>query len=353
MLWLHYLADKLAVPDAGIFAREIWEACMQDSGFVNEPDYFDAVEVVAAAYGADASDMPSLYADFAEARYFVGSQDDGQHMATANLFDAEPVVSLRHSVEDLPVVDREPPSNQRPAAFGTNYVRVSVTPNWAWPVRVRFDGDHTSRWEVRVLLVGTGQVTVSEIMTLDPSTGAGTITVHPAGYDELLLVVANLGDESYDPDTASHPLASYYYNLEPVLNPAVVTDVVPAAVRRGQQNLHLRLRGENFIYGDGFSIQFNDPALQVMSIDAFSSTEVMFTLTVPAGASLGPYDVYFTNGDGEEITGEGLVTVVDELDTLDPGPKPRGCQTAPTPGPGSLLLVLLLFGFVVSRRRRR
>ena len=49
---------------------------MQSPGFINEPDYFDAIETVAAAYGADATDMASLYADFAEARYFVGGNDD-------------------------------------------------------------------------------------------------------------------------------------------------------------------------------------------------------------------------------------------------------------------------------------
>jgi uncharacterized protein (TIGR03382 family) len=349
VLWLHYLADKLAVADAGIFARELWEASMQDSDFINEPDYFDAIETVAAAYGADATSMESLYADFAEARYFVGSQDDGQHITGADVFDAEPAVGLRHSVEDLPVVERQPPSEQRPATFGTNYVRVDVTADWSWPVSVRFDGDDTSRWAVRVVLWGEGLTTVSETMTLDPVTRTGAVTVNPAGYDEILMVVANLGDESYDPDDSGYPLASYYYSLEPVLDPAVVTAIVPAAVKRGQQNLHMRLIGENFVYGPEFEVRFNDPMLQVVSIDSFSSSQVMFTLTVPAGASLGPYDVTLVNSGGQEATGEGLVTVVDELDTPDPGPKPKGCQTGAAPGPTSLLLVLLL---LAALRRR-
>lgn len=357
VLWLHYLADELAVGDAGVFARELWEASMQDSDFINEPDYYDAIETVAAAYGAGNSDMESLYADFAEARYFVGSQDDGQHMTDADRFDAPPAVGLRHSVEDLPVVERQPPSEQRPATFGTNYVRLDITPDWQWPISVRFDGDDSSRWEVRVVRSGAGQSTVSVTMTLDPVTRAGAVTVDPAGYEEILMVVANLGDESYDPDTAGHPLASYYYSLEPVLEPAVVTAIVPAAVKRGQQNLHMRIRGENFVYGPEFAIFFDDPMLQVISIDSFSTSQVMFTLTVPAGASLGPYDVTVVNGGGQEATGEGLITVVDELDTTDPGPKPKGCQTGASQGPGqgpsptSLLFVLLLL--VALRRRHR
>jgi len=353
VLWLIYLADKLAVPDSGVFAREVWEACMQNSGF-NEPDYFDAAETVAVAYGSDASDMESLYTDFAEARYFVGNQDDGQHITGADTFGAVPTVSLHHSVEDLPVVERQPSSTQRPATFGTNYVRVDVTPDWQWPVCVGFDGEDESRWAVRVVLSGEGRPTLSEPMSLDPVTRAGVHTVDPSGYDEILLVVVNLGDESYDPDTSGHPLAGYYYSLEPVLNPAVVTDVVPAAVLRGQQNLHMRVRGENFVYGPEFAVRFSDPMLQVMSIDAFSSSEVMFTLTVPAGTVLGPYDVTVVNGSGQEATGEGLVTVVDEMDSPIPSPKPGGCQTGAAPGPTSLVLVLVLvlLGLAILRRRR-
>jgi MYXO-CTERM domain-containing protein len=176
--------------------------------------------------------------------------------------------------------------------------------------------------------------------------------VDPAGFDEILMVVANLGTETYDPDLSGHPLSSYYYSLQPIIDPAAVTTVVPAAVIRGHQNLHVRVQGENFVYGPDFDIHFSDPMLQVVSIDGFSRTEVLFTLTVPAGAQLGPYDITVVNAGGQEATGEGLITVVDELDTLDPGPKPKGCQTAPTPGPTSLLLLLALFAIILRRRRR-
>lgn len=351
VLWLHYLADKLAVPDAGVFAREIWEASMQGAAFANEPDYFDGIETVAAAYGAAAPDMESLYGDFAESRYFVGGRDDGQHMADANLFNAEPAVGLRHSVEDLPLVDREPPTAQRPAAFGTNYMRLNVTPDWKWPVTVRFEGDTTTRWEVRVVLSGEGQTTVSETMTLDPANWTGALTVAPEGYDEILMVVANVGEWTYDPDTTGHPVANYVYSLEPVVEPPMVTDIVPAAVIRGQLNLHMRVRGENFVYGPLFDVRFNVPMLQVMSIDSFSATEVAFTLTVPAGTDPGYYTIIVTNGDGEEAVGVGLITVVNELHSGEPEPKPKGCQTSATPGPASLVLVLLVL--LALRRRRR
>jgi MYXO-CTERM domain-containing protein len=42
--------------------------------------------------------------------------------------------------------------------------------------------------------------------------------------------------------------------------------------------------------------------------------------------------------------------VMDELDSLDPGPKPKGCQTGGAPTP---LLLFLVSMFLLGLRRRR
>ncbi|MFH2005074.1 MAG: DUF6055 domain-containing protein [bacterium] len=355
MLWLYYLVDTFAPTEGGVLVRELWEASMQSDWNVNEPDFYDAVGTVLSARGFESGDLDSVYPDFAEARYFVSSNDDGAHMAGASDFvDAEPMVSERHWVGELPVVEQQPVTAELPAPYGTSYVAVDLEPDSTRPLTFGFDGNGDTRWAVRVLLRGDGMPTVSQTMNLDPDTWFGSTVVDPTGYDEALLVVVNLGDADYDPDPDSRAWtpSGYYYSIEPILDPPVVTAVLPGAVFRGQQALQMRLVGENFVYSADFDIQFDDPLLEVVSIDSVRPTEVLFTMTVPGTAELGINDVTVVNGGGYVVTGAEVLAVVDELDSTDPGPKPSGCRTGGAPTP-LMLLVVSLFLLGIRRRLRR
>jgi len=351
VLWNYFLAHAMNAADGPVMVRQIWEACMQD-GFNNEPDYYDAAETVAAARGLDATSMESLYTDFAEARYFVSSNDDGQHLERAAEFpSAEVAVVARHEAELLPVRAGSPSAGQLPEPYGANYIELSIPPGWTRPILVGFDGESSTRWAVRVLRVGKEQTTLGQTVSLDANND-GTLTVDPSGFDKLVLVVANLGKEDYDPDDQYWPRGEYTYRLEAVVDPPVVEAIYPAAVTRGQQNLRVRLKGSGFVYGREFDIRFTDPLLQVDSIDSVSDTEVMFTLTVPASTNVGLHNVTVVNAGGSTVTREKLLAVVETLGAPDPLPEPGGCQTAdPRPGPVSLLLVLLGLALVWRRRR--
>jgi len=352
VLWIYYLVDAVAPDDGPVFVREIWEACMQDGWYSNEPDYYDATVEVTGNRGFETS-MEELYVDFAEARYFVSSNDDGQHISGGyNFWNAEPALAAQHTAAELPVVDGEVFGEYRPAPFGTNFIRVELTPGYSRRIEVAFDGQDNTRWAARVLLLGEGVSTLSTPLPLTEPTWDASLVVQPDGHDQLLLVIANLGDQDYDPDEKAWPLANYVYSIVPVIDAPVVTALYPAAVTRGHQGLHMRLTGENFVYGPAFEIQFHDPLIEVMSIDSLSDTEVLFSITVPASASLGVNDVVVVNAGGEQDTGTGLLTVVDELHTPDPGPKPKGCSAGgSTNGAGLLLLLCLLVGRL--RRRQR
>ncbi|MDY0004739.1 MAG: hypothetical protein RBU30_25810, partial [Polyangia bacterium] len=288
VLWLYYLADRLAPEDGGIFAREIWEACMQTGAYDNEPDYFDAIETVAAARGSTVTDIETLYEDFAEARYFVGANDDGLHMTgAADFYSSEPAISRSHSLEDLPVMEGEPPAAERPAPYGSSFVEVDLGGDATRPMTVSMDGDTATRWAARALLLGGGKATESHPLAMNEDRTRGSVLVDPAGFDRLVLVVANLGSPTHDPDDQIWTGASYYYNLEPVRDPPVIRAIYPGAVLRGQQNLHMRLEGEGFVWGDLFRLQFSDPALTIVSVDTLSASSVSFTLTVPGMTMLG------------------------------------------------------------------
>ncbi|MFH2009404.1 MAG: DUF6055 domain-containing protein [bacterium] len=357
VLWLYYLVDALAPDDGPVFVREIWEASMQSGWYANEPDYYDATEEVLASRGIASASMEELYTDFAEARYFVSSNDDGQHITGASGFwNAEPALAGHHTAADLPVINGEPLGERRPAPYGTNFIRVELQPGSSRPLEVAFNGQDTTRWAVRAVLVGEGLTTESATLALDESTWDASLVVQPDGHDQLLLVIANLGEEDYDPDDKAWPLGGYVYSIVPVIDAPTVTAIYPAAVTRGNQNLRMRMTGENFVYGPEFEIRFYDPLIEVVSIDSLTDTEVMFSITIPASASLGVKDVTVVNAGGEHDTGTGLLTIVDEWDTTDPGPRPKGCSAggaggASTGGTGGGLLLLL--SLLVGRLRRR
>jgi uncharacterized protein (TIGR03382 family) len=352
-LWLHYLASRIAPTDGGVMAAELWTASRQPSLQNNEPDYLDAINTVAQARGGDATDLETLYVGFAEARYFISSNDDGQHLAFAgDLPDAELAVTDTLAFDDLPVVEQEPPVEQRPAPFGMNAIEVRLSGETR-PLIFGFEGGPGPRWSARVARVGASQTTVVDEIPLDPTTGMGTLVVDPASYDKLVLLVVNLGNGSYDPDDQAWGGSPYYYRIEPVVDPPVVTAVYPAAVRRGQQNLHLRVVGQGFVYGREFAVQFGAAALDVVSIDTMSATEISLTLTVPASTELGPTAITVTNAGGQATTEDGLLTIVAAFDSLVPPERPEdegGCQTGGTPGPAALPLVILALIWI--RRRR-
>jgi len=366
-LFVWYLADTYAPADPPQFVAEIWRNCVQNAQ-LNEPDYFDAIEATVADRGFDHT-MEEILLDFSEARFFVGSRDDGEHIFGAWQFDnAEVALAAQHFHGQLPIRQESPAPTKAPAAFGANHVLLDLPAFYEHPIAVRFNGDDDTRWAARVVLSGGGQATDSVALTLDPETWDGTVVVQPAGYDTLLLVVANLGDDGYDPDQymapSSWPVSSYTYTFEPVLELPSELILEPSVVERGQQGVPFVLRGAGFQAGGEFRLAFGDEAIQVASIDLVLPDAVSFQLTIPLLTELGAKDLILTNRDGQQLTAPGILTVV-ERDTLRPdggpggGDTPRvgcGCRAADgasAAGTGTGLGMALLLALMWLWRRRR
>jgi MYXO-CTERM domain-containing protein len=354
-LLLFYLTDRYAPTDGPIFTREIWEASMQD-GWSNEPDYYDAIGAVIASRDPGAS-FDRMFMDFSESRFFIASNDDGQHLSYADQLDgAEVTVTASHGPTTLPLRDVSPPTNRKPQAYGSNHLRVDLPAGTTRPVVVGFDGDDETRWGVQVVRFGSGLPTLSQAIALTPGTWDGTALVDPTGYSRLLLVVGNLGKEGYDPDPGVGATASYRYGVEVLSAPPTLLSLTPATVERGTQNVVMRLVGSGFVEGPEFSMAFTDPSLQIVSIVDVGANAIELVLTVPGLTEVGPKTLTVTNRPGVATSAD-LLTVTERVvpgadagpgaDDPDPG---CGCRTS---RPDAAPILGLLLGLLLLRRRRR
>ncbi len=368
-LFVWYLADTYAPQEPPQFVAEIWQNCVQ-TGFSNEPDYFDAIEDTVADRGFDHT-IEEILLDFSEARFFVGSRDDGEHISGAVQFHgAEVVLAAHHYQSDLPLRSKSPPAFAEPASFGSNHILMDLPASYDHGLTVRFDGDDDTRWAVRMLLFGGGEAMKTVDLDLSADSWDASVVVEPEGYESLLLVVANLGEPGYDPDryTANNwPISSYTYGIEPVMDPPSDLLLEPAVVERGRQDVSFVLRGKGFWAGGEFDLEVVDPNMLVVAIDRVLSEEVSFRLTIPLLTDLGDKDLIVTNSDGQRVTAPGILKVVEYGSIVADGGLGSGdrimggggcgCRSqggAPTDGLELLLILpLVLWLGLVWRRRRR
>lgn len=366
-LFLIWLTDAYALPptepwpsmggDGPVLVRQIWEGSMETSSF-NEPDYYDVIPQVLSDRGHSES-MEDVLMDFSEARYFVGRDDDGRHIRNAGAFwGAELTLADEIWENDLPLHDAEPTSTTKPAPYGSNHILIHTPADTDAPLRVSFDGDDDTRWRVRLVPIGEPAGAATEI-PLAPQTWDGSQILDPGSSNTVLMVVANLGTDRYDPDSRQWPTSGYRYSVQLDLPPPTLTALDPAQVVRGQQEVTLHLRGTGFIAGPDFLLRFEDPNLQVVSVLQTTPTEIAFTLTIPMLTSLGPKTLILTNGDGNRVEGAGLLEVLDVAEPPTPGGGSSSgcsCQSAGTGGsdlPIALLWAPLVLLALRRRRRRR
>jgi MYXO-CTERM domain-containing protein len=370
VLFSLFLTSAYAPQEGPVLMREFWEATMQTSG-INEPDYFDAIPEVVARRGGPA-DLESIFADFTEARYFLGENDDGAHIPNARSYwDGEPAVSARHAAGSLPVTNGQPPRAKRPATYGANFVVLNLGTSFTQDLRVNFAAADTARWNVRAVLTGGSAPTQSVPVPLDPVDLTGSVVVQPQeGHRDLVIVVANLAKANYDPDRGSWPVSDYFYSLES-LPRSTVTRVTPQVLVRGTEGVNLQVEGTGFVAGDGFGVSFDDVALSVASVNDVQETSIGLTLAVPWAVTVGPKSITVHNANGSRTSGTNVLTVVDppdagvtpdgaggggsEDDVGGGAPWPPGCGCSES-GPGSPwrgALATAGFLLLVLRRRRR
>ncbi len=356
-LWVYFLTYVYGNQDPR-WIRQVWEGTVQN-GPVNEPDYFDALDAMLQPTGG----LTEAVKTFSGYRYFIGSDDDGQHLPDAGeWWDSEVWRTATLSTLQLPVRDAAPDDNNtRPLPNGCNYIVLDVDHAPQYPVRFAFRGNSTLEWFVNIMQVTAGQPTEFTELTVDAS-GLGRVAVEVNGMDEAVLVVCQLGGEGYDPDGLFKTPGDYYYSIELDVPAPVVTGVSPDRIAQGAHDVSLSIFGTGFVQDPDLAVSLSGDRAVVTSIEFVSDQELRVSVTVTPDAQLGPRSVTVTNPGGSAGVGSNLVTIVSPEELPDAGPD--GGTTPVDPGPGCgcrstgsdhspWLLLLLGLGTWFNIRRRR
>ncbi|MBN2360500.1 MAG: hypothetical protein JXR83_13680 [Deltaproteobacteria bacterium] len=344
-----YLVGAYATSDGPVFMRKVWEACRQSwAAYDNVPHYYDAIAQVVAQRGGPAG-MEAIHADFSEARFFVGDNADIYHIPNARrLWGGEPTVTNRYTLRDLPIEQAQPPYGEAPNQYGANFVQLDNLGDR--PLRFEFDGESTTRWEVRVVLFGGSEPSLTHTIELDPETWQGGATLDPIGHGSAVLVVANLGSADYDPNRRRWTSTSYSYSIRELPSAPILDRIDPNVAELGASGMVFTLHGAEFVASDRFGVEFLDPRVRVTGFEVLDGEQVRLVVDVDPDAPVGPVAIRVANEPGIETSADGLLEIVDLEAGGEQGALGCGCAGSAA---GADLLALALLGLALGWRRRR
>ncbi|MFC1611187.1 hypothetical protein ACFL6C_09520 [Myxococcota bacterium] len=191
-LFFLFLEQQYGEPATAALYKSMWDLLSAPEA----PDYFDAL--------AQLIDFDAAFTTFSTWRYFVGPQDDGQHIQDLADWEANADGRLESValVEDLAASDlptRIVSDGSGPMPYGATYVRVDLTGlSEAETLHVRFTGDPNLRWSVGSILTASDQPT--EEVEITATDGLASLEVPGGKHETLVVVCTNLGNGQYVPD---------------------------------------------------------------------------------------------------------------------------------------------------------
>jgi hypothetical protein len=188
----------------------------------NEPDFYDAIDTILGAIGP--YDHVDSIIEFSRWRWFVASQDDGNHFEEGGLWPSAtiPRIQLTARTSQMPI---QLDILNGPMTNGVVYIRVIVTESTRAALRVGFEGAEGYRWHVEALrdLPGT-----TDIWTPGIDGGDGSFLVSLDGASRVILKVLNLAFDGYDPDFLIEERLPFSLDLDLVLE-EVTVDIKPGS----------------------------------------------------------------------------------------------------------------------------
>jgi hypothetical protein len=310
-LWI-YIMEFLYGSSNPLWIADVWSGCIEESG-LNEPDYFDVLSDRLQGEGGFWEMVPS----FAQYRYFIGVDGDGQHVPKADGWLGSEVAQEQSWTQvDLPVVDQEPSYSTAPQPNGCNFVVMDT--HEEKEIAFTFSGEPDVQWNVDVMRVRQGEETTSSRMDIDEQ-GSGQIEASAGPDVKFVMVVCHLAGEDYDPDAHSWKAAMYTYSIEKKQMEPQIQVSVPDVLYRGDQNVLVSIIGTDFVDHDALTFRVMGGGVQISGPAFVASTTITGKAAVSEDAALGARDVALLLPDGTELVGQGLIRIASHEEVADAG----------------------------------
>jgi hypothetical protein len=301
----------------------LWEGTVQDQElWENEPDFLDAILNLSAESDID---LAGLFSAFGEWRWFVGTNDDGNHFEHGSEWWG--VTVAVDGTLTIPAPARFPVTlNGDIQPLGYLFERVVLNtetiPQGA--LVVRFQGVAASTWDMELWTLKDGVLDRKYAALTDEDGQAELVTRSDEIFDsdDVIFMALNLGDAELDWDQGWRD-EHFSATLDYLYYPEVV-EISPKTLVPGKET-EVTLRG--LYFEPDLEARLSGEDAVVTETRVRSGEEMRLTISVDRDAVFGPRDLLLDNYpedyEGFETTLAGAVEIVRPpapyISALDPG----------------------------------
>lgn len=286
-LFIFYVEEFLGGKEPSSIAR-VWEGTVQ-STMNNEPDLLDSIISLA---GTQSIDFTTVFSNFGEWRYFVGSMDDGNHFEHGGGWRGGEVKI--NGTLDLSSPSRFPISISKdiqPLGYLFERVQSNFSSFPKGRLVITGQGSSNSSWDMELWFMKDRTIDKKEYAISD-ETGAAHLELESTeleNSEEFVFMVLNLGkDVDWDQNwREQHFTASFDYLTYPVID-----SVSPERVYLGEQRT-LTISGSNF--SPDFEVRIEGEGIEINRKSLGNDGKIYCDITVSADAPAGRRDITVIN----------------------------------------------------------
>ncbi len=327
-LFVRFAEEFLGGGDPKAVVR-LWRDTVQYDE-INEPDLLDAALIQAEEQGLDFADLVQA---FGEWRFFLGTNDDGQHFRQgAQWPGTEPGISDEIPVRDLALLPQEKTVILQTLGYYYAELLIDTTTLPEGHLEIGGRRDSLQSWGLTLWLLRAGEPARSYRTTLDRH-GAEPITVPLAELQGVERAVLALTSTKAELDWDAPPRDLRFelvvdYRAQPTLG-----ECVPASLLPGQRS-SLTVQGSGLRAGMGLEVE--GEGLALTRCEVVDRTHLRCDAAAAAEAAPGPRALV--------LTGEGVATEAAPRSSLrvatPAGPQPEALEPSELSGGRDLLVQL-------------